>query len=59
MPLCTYYYTFRDDPNADFIHRIRNIGNKLDYLEKTDHTLTVSQGNYLKNITGADQCTPK
>lgn len=25
---------FGEDPNADFIHRLRNIGNKIEFLEK-------------------------
>lgn len=35
---------FGDDPNADFIHRLRNISNKLEFLEKHDWRLSLSEG---------------
>lgn len=38
---------FGDDPNADFIHRLRNIANKLEFLEKHNWRLTLSEGKFI------------
>lgn len=38
---------FGDDPNADFIHRLRNIANKLEFLEKHNWRLSLSEGKFI------------
>lgn len=41
---------FGDDPNADFIHRLRKIADKIDYLDKTNYHTIVEQSDYLKKM---------
>lgn len=32
-----------ENPNADFIHRLRNIANKIEFLEKHNWNLTANE----------------
>lgn len=38
---------FGEDPNADFIHRLKSIGNKIEFLEKHNWRLTLSEAKFV------------
>ena len=38
---------FGEDPNADFVHRLRSIGNKIEFLEKHNWRLTFSEAKFV------------
>jgi hypothetical protein len=49
---------FGDDPNADFIHRLRKIADKIDYLDKSeDGQVFVHINNKLTGTNIAYDCS--
>lgn len=43
-------HVYNESPHVDFIHRLRKISDKLDYLEKNNYHTTISQADYVKNM---------
>jgi hypothetical protein len=39
-----FVHVYNESPNVDFIHRLQNIANKLEFLEKHDWRLSLSKG---------------